>query len=140
MEQPPVMPPVTPAALPVKKGLPPLAWVGIGCGGLLLIGIIVVIGLGLLGANKMKEMGVDFQKNPERAAAEMVVSMRPDLEKISTNEEAGTITVRNKDGKEMTLTYKEISEGKDLNPDAVMPPVDPVVPPTGGEEAPPAEE
>ncbi len=127
MEQHPVTPPPTPAPAPVKKGLPPIAWVGIGCGGLLLIAIIVIVGAGFWGVNKARELGVDFQKNPERAAAELVVNMSPDLEKVSSDEEAGTITIRTKDGKVMTLGYEEITEGKyTMREPEAAPPADPV--------------
>ncbi len=107
------MPPAaSPAPVVVKKGLPPLAWVGIGCGGLILIGIILMLVAGVFISKKAKELGVDFSKNPEKAAAELIVSMTPDLEKVSSDDVAGTITIRMKDGIEKTLTYKDIQEGK----------------------------
>lgn len=71
----------------------------------------MVIG-GVWAANKAKELGVDFNENPEKAAAEMIVNLNPELEKVSSDDEAGTITFRNKDGGEVTLTYKDIQEGR----------------------------
>ncbi len=124
MEQPPTPQPAAAPVTPAKKGLPALAWVGIGCGGLVVIAIIVMIIGGVWFTKKAKELGVDFQKNPERAAAELVVNLSPDLEKVSTDEEAGTMTIRKQDGTEMTLTYQDISEGKFIEAPAADPAVE----------------
>ena len=113
MEQPPAMPPTHPSA-PAKKGMPALAWVGIGCGGLILVAIVAAILLFKAGADKIKE----FAANPEKAGAEMIVSMNPDLEMVSQDEGKGEMTIRTKDGKEMTLSYKDIAEGKLVMTDA----------------------
>ncbi len=101
------MPPSYPPA-PVKKGMPALAWVGIGCGGLLLIAIIAGIFIAKAGVDKFKELTA----NPEKTAAEMVVAMAPELTKLSQDDAKGTMTIRTKDGKEMTLSYKDIADGK----------------------------
>ncbi len=107
MDQPPSLPP-TSTIPPVKKGIPVIGWVGIGCGGLLLVAII--LGIILVGkfAGKIKE----FADNPEKAGAELVVSMNPELEKISQDDAKGEMTIRTKDGEEVTLSYKDIAEGK----------------------------
>lgn len=97
----------TPPPAP-KKGLSPLAWVGIGCGALLLLGVIAFAGAAWWGANKIK----DFAENPEKIA-ELVIRANPDVEVVSTDKETGTITVRDKNtGEEMTLNLKDIQEGK----------------------------
>lgn len=112
MEIRPTLPPTTTATGAGKKDISPIAFVGIGCGGLIMVGIILLVGGWIWGTKKAKELGLDFEKNPERAVAEMVVNISPDLEKISSDEKAGTMTIRTKDGKETTLSYKDISEGK----------------------------
>lgn len=85
-----------------------MAWVGIGCGGLLLI----ALALGVYGFFIAKEKLGEFAANPEKTAAEMVVSMTPDFEKISQDDAKGTMTIRIKGGEKMTLSYKDIAEGK----------------------------
>jgi hypothetical protein len=107
MNQPPPHP-VQPPQAPGKKGIPAIAWVGMGCGGLLIVGVIAVA----LAISYLNRKIDDFTKNPEKAAAEMVVSMNPDLKKISQNDETGEMTIRTKEGEEITLSYKEISEGR----------------------------
>ncbi|MEP2775202.1 MAG: hypothetical protein ABJQ29_02110 [Luteolibacter sp.] len=92
----------------MKKGLPAIAWVGIGCLGIVVIGGIIAIVGGMFLWGKVSDM----LDHPEKTAAEMVVKMNPDLETVSQNEEAGEMTLRTKDGKEMTLSYKDISEGR----------------------------
>lgn len=88
--------------------MPALAWVGIGCGGLLILAIIA----GAIIFSKLKGKIDEFSKNPEKAAAEFVVSMNPELEMVSQDEEAGEMTIRTKDGGEVTLSYQDIAEGK----------------------------
>ncbi len=96
-----------------KKGLHPLAWVAIGCGALVVIvGIAAVAGVGFL-ANKAKDVVADFEENPARAAAEMVIRVNPELDLVSSDDAAGTITFRNnKTNEEFTLDYDAIKEGK----------------------------
>ena len=88
--------------------MPAIAWVGIGCGGLLLVAILVVIIAYLFLGPKIKA----FAENPEKAAAEMIVSANPDLEKISQDDEKGEMTIRTKNGEEITLSYQDLAEGK----------------------------
>ena len=54
----------------------------------------------------------EFKKNPEKAAAEMMIRMSPDLQKVSQDDAKGEMTIRTKDGKELTMSYKDISKGK----------------------------
>ena len=64
-------------------------------------------------AGKVKDVAADFEDNPAMATARMIVKLNPELEEVSTDEEAGTITVRNKeDGQEITVNFEDIEEGK----------------------------
>lgn len=85
-----------------------LAWLGIGCGGLL----VIALALGVYVFFVVKKKIDDFAANPEKAAAELVVSMNPELEKLSQDDTKGTMTIRTKGGEEMTISYKDIAEGK----------------------------
>jgi len=96
-----------------KKGLPTWAWVGIGCGALIVIVMIVMTVAGFLVANKVKDVAGDFEDNPAMATARLIVKLNPELEEVSTDEEAGTITVRNtKTGKIVTVDFDDIENGK----------------------------
>lgn len=96
-----------------RKGLPALAWIAIGCGGIVVLAGIAFTVLGWFAVGKMKDVASDFEKNPTKAAAELVVRMNPDLEMVDSDEEDGTITVREKSsGKVVTLNYDEIEEGR----------------------------
>jgi hypothetical protein len=108
MDQPPEMPSTSSPQATAKKGMPAIAWVGIGCGGLVLLALIAGIVVFFMAKGKLEE----FAANPEKAGAEMIVSWNPDLEKISEDDEKGTMTIRTRQGKESTLSYKDISEGK----------------------------
>lgn len=93
-----------------KKGLSPLAWVGIGCGLLLVIGgIATVAGIGFLGF-KAKEMAADFEANPALSTAKLVAFADDSLEVVDSNEEEQTVTFL-KDGKEVVLSFEDIENG-----------------------------
>ena len=94
-----------------KKGIPVLGWIGIGCGTIL---IIAIIAISLLIGWCKRTVGdlSEFQRNPEKAAAEMMVRLSPDLEMVSQDESKGEMTVRTKDGETITMSYKDIAEGR----------------------------
>jgi hypothetical protein len=111
MSSTPVPPPVpsAPAPAPKKKGLPVLAWVAIGCGGLLVIALAVVLAGGFFFARTVSKAA----KDPQMAAAKFIVAANPDLEIVSTNDAAGTITIRNKKtGEVITMDLSAVKEGK----------------------------
>jgi len=96
-----------------KKGLSPLAWVGIGCGGLVVLAIIAITAGGIFVANKAADFVEDAEGNPAAAAAEMLVSLNPALELVESDREAGTITIRERSsGKVITVDLEQIEEGK----------------------------
>ncbi len=96
-----------------KKGLSPLAWIGIGCGGIVLVGLIafVIVGGWLFG--KAKDAAKDFQDNPAMASAKTIVKLNPELELVSSDDDAGTLTVRNKKtGEVATVDLKDVEKGQ----------------------------
>jgi hypothetical protein len=98
---------------PAKTGLPVWAWVGIGCGALVILAVIVMTVAGFLVANKVKDVAGDFEDNPAMATARLIVKLNPELEEVSTDEDEGTITVRNtKTGEIVTVNFSDIEEGK----------------------------
>ncbi len=111
---PPYAPPAAPPPAPEKKkGLPPLAWVGIGCGALLVIALIVFVAGSMFVAKKVRDVAGDFEDNPAMAAATMMVRLNPELELVESDQEAGTLTVRNKKtGEEMTFNLDDIEQGR----------------------------
>lgn len=94
--------------MPQKKGMPAIAWVGIGCGGLLLLVLAAGVWAFFIAKKKIEE----FTANPHKTAAEWVVSKNPELEEVSHDEGNGTMTIRTKDGQKMTLSYEDIAKGK----------------------------
>lgn len=100
-------PPASPP--PPKKGLSPLAWVGIGCGVIIVLGLIALGAVGFFVQKKAKE----FEKNPAMAAAKVAVQLNPDLELVSADEEHNTLTVKDKkSGEVLTFSAEDIKNGK----------------------------
>jgi len=101
------------AQTPERTGLHPLAWVGIGCGVLMVIIIAVVMVGGFFLARTVKNVAEDFEDNPGLAAAKLIVRATPELEEVDIDEEAGTMTVRNtKTGELITVNFDDIKEGR----------------------------
>jgi hypothetical protein len=99
----------SPPPPPAKKGMGPLGWIAIGCGVILVFCLIAFAVVGY-----MAKRGIEkFQKNPTKMAAEMIVRANPDLELVSTDDAAGTMTVKNKKTNEtVTLNFQDIKNGK----------------------------
>ncbi|HVT17043.1 MAG TPA: hypothetical protein VHQ90_12800 [Thermoanaerobaculia bacterium] len=110
---PPAGPPPAAPPPPPKKGLSPLAWIGIGCGVIIIIGAIAMAaGVGFL-ANWAHKKADRFEKNPAMAAAETIVQFSPDLEMVSKDEAAQTLTIHNKKTNEtVTIAVDDIKNGK----------------------------
>jgi hypothetical protein len=85
---------------PQKKGLGALAWVGIGCGGIILIGIIAVV---ILGA-QFKDVFADAAKNPTRATASLMVKTGQ-FEMAAEDEANKRYTVKEKQTGKLTTIY-----------------------------------
>lgn len=103
-----------------------MAWVGIGCGSVVLIAIVVGGILFGLGKRLFDDIKEDMGRDPMQDSAELVVELLPNLEKISENESIGEMTVRNREtGEDMTLTYTDLAEGNFMipQPDGTQTPV-----------------
>lgn len=110
---PPQPPPPPLAAVPVKKKTNPLVWILVGCLGLFVIGGIIFAAATFFIAKKAKDVFEDVAENPVKAAAEMMVRMNPDLELVSSDDEAETMTIKDKKtGTVSTFNWSDISEGK----------------------------
>lgn len=109
----PVPPPPGAPQQPAKKGLGPLGWILIGCGGLIVIAGLVFGGLVMAGGWFAKKKMAEFEKNPTFAAAKIAVQLNPDLEIVSTDEEHATLTVKNKKtGEVATFSAEDAKEGR----------------------------
>jgi hypothetical protein len=95
-----------------KKGLSPLAWVGIGCGVLVLLGIIVTVaGVGFLGF-KAKQFGESMEEKPVETSARLYARVNPDIEFVSADEANRTVVFRNVEtGEEVTLDASDMEQG-----------------------------
>ena len=109
---------VAPAA--PKKGTSPLVWILAGCGGLIVVVGIILGGLAYWGYHKAKgyvHKATDYaemaSKNPTVFAAKIAVMANPDLEIVSSDDQAGTVTIRNKKtGEEITMNAQDIKQGR----------------------------
>jgi hypothetical protein len=97
-----------PPPVPPKK-ISPVVWIISAIFGLILLAGIVMVAGGLFVANKIHKAVA----NPALAAAKMIAAANPDVEILSSDDRAGTVTFKDKkDGKVITLNFDQIKEGK----------------------------
>lgn len=92
-----------------KKGMGPLGWIAIGCGVIILFGLIALA----VGGYFVKKVADRASKNPGMFAAELIVRGNPDLELVSKDDSTGTMTIKNKKtGETITANLDDIKNGK----------------------------
>jgi hypothetical protein len=93
---------------PAKKSKA-LIYVLAGCGGLLVLVLLIMAGISFFVASKAKEFG----RNPAFAAAKLAVSLNPEVELVDASESTGKLTVREKKtGKTVTMDFRDIQKGR----------------------------
>ena len=91
------MPPTAP-----RKGMHPLAWVGII--------MLCLFGLGAIG---IFGFVMWVAHNPARAVRKMITATNPNMEVLGTDDGAGTITLRDRrTGKVVTMSFDQARQGK----------------------------
>jgi len=87
----------------------PLGWIAIGCGAIALLGVLALAAGGWF----VKHQVDKYKANPTMAAAELIVRANPDLELVSSDPKAGTMTIKDKKtGETMTMNASDIEHGK----------------------------
>lgn len=96
-----------------KKKMSALGWIAIGCGAIAVLAILALGGAAFIGGRMLKKQADKFENNPALAAAELMVKANPELEVVKSDEDAGTLTIKNtKTGEVITMNAKDIEEGK----------------------------
>jgi len=87
--------------------------VAAGCGGLILLTVLIFVIGGVFLAKKAGNFAKEFEKNPAMAAAKMIAAMDPEIEVVDSDDKKGTITLRNKKtGEVLTMDVNDVKEGR----------------------------
>jgi hypothetical protein len=91
---------------PIKKGLGPLGWLGIGCGGVVGLAILAAVIAGVFFGDQIKEFAEGVQKNPTRATATMMVRVSAgQMELVAEDDVQKRYTVKEKQHGTLTTIY-----------------------------------
>lgn len=103
---------------PQKSGLGALAWIGIGCGGLVVLAIIGAVAFFMFFGGKIKQFAEDAQKNPTRTTATAMVGMTGgQFEMVAEDDANKRYTVREKKtGKLTTIFWNEKKKAPEVIP------------------------
>lgn len=89
-----------------KKGLGPLAWLGIGCGGIIVLCIIGVVAFTAFFGKDLKQWAEEAQTNPTRATVSAMVKVPGSpLELAAEDDVNKRYTVRDKNTGALTTIY-----------------------------------
>jgi len=101
---------------PPKKKMGALGWVLIGCGGLMVVALVVIVGLYFFVMHKAKQAGLDpelLKKNPGLASVKMLVALNPDLEMSSVDDSRGIAHIYDKKkNKHYILSFEDARQGR----------------------------
>ncbi len=107
--------PALQSAAPARKSRA-LVWGLVGCLGVVVIGVVILVATGMFLTSKVKQAGFDadlMKKNPALATAKMLATANPDVEVLSVNEDKGTLSVREKaTGRTLTMNLNDLKNGK----------------------------
>jgi hypothetical protein len=96
-----------------KKGIGALGWIGIGCGGIIVLIIIGFVAFGLLFGGKLKQFAEDAQKDPTRTMATTMVTVSiGEIEMVAEDAANKRYTVREKKTGKLTTMYWNEKEKK----------------------------
>jgi hypothetical protein len=100
-------------SLSERKGVHPLVWVGIGCAVLVVLAGVGVVAAGWFVKNKAEELVDNIENRPVETAARAFAALNPEVEFVSADEAAETVTLRNtKTNEEITIDYADLKEGR----------------------------
>jgi hypothetical protein len=100
-----------------RKGLHPLAWVAIGCAGLLVVGAVVasvaMFAVGRFAKNKIEDIADQIENRPVETAAKALAMVSPEIEFVAADEEGRKATFRNtQSGEVVSVDMADIQQGR----------------------------
>ena len=128
----------TSSSTPPKKGLGPVAWIGIGCGGIIALVVIAVLVVTMMYGGKIKQITQEAQTNPTRAVASVTLAgSMGQMEMAAEDDENKRYTLREKrSGKLVTIYWDE----KKREPQTIEGDFSAIPAPTAAPEQPEAEQ
>jgi hypothetical protein len=96
-----------------KQGMSPWAWVAIGCGGLVLLGGLVLGVGGYFLYGKAKEVAREMEEDPVAVTSRIIAAANPEIELVEADKDNRRVTFRNtRTGEEFTFDYDDVEDGR----------------------------
>jgi len=96
-----------------KKGLGPLAWVAIGCAGIVILAALGLVVGGFFVFKAVEEVAEEIEENPVLATSKLIAAANPEIELVEADEFDRIVTFRNvRTGEEFTFDFNDIEEGR----------------------------
>jgi hypothetical protein len=94
------------------KGLSPIAWVAVGCSGVLILGAVTALVVGSLVLNKTKQLATEGKAAPVVTAARLIAAANPEIELVEADAERRIVTFRNTRTDELyTADFEDVENG-----------------------------
>jgi hypothetical protein len=95
-----------------KKGLGVLAWIGVGCGGVVALVLVAGIVLSMLFGGKLKDFMREAEKNPARASVNVAMKISGgQLVLVAEDDARKRYTLKDKKSGELTTFYWDEKKG-----------------------------
>jgi hypothetical protein len=94
------------------KGLSPIAWIAVGCSGVLILGAVAALVVGSFVLNKTKQLATEVKAAPVVTAAKLIAAANPEIELVEADAERRVVTFRNTGTDELyTADFDDVENG-----------------------------
>ncbi len=96
-----------------KKGMPVWGWLLIGCGGIIVLGTVAIVGLGFFAVKEVQQFVEEAERNPAHGYAKILAFADDNIEIVDHNDDDQTVTIKNiSNDEEVTIDLAGLEDGQ----------------------------